>query len=227
MLTRRNLLKGAAAGVPIAMGSVARWPATALAQAGTKTFVLAPGQSFTFTVTTPTVLNAGTVFNVVTVSGRDDEGTAASANANATVTVTNATPSVVVNKFGRSSMPEGQTATFGFTISNTSSASTDPVTVTSVVDDVLGDLTAILMSLRNTSFRQELADRTGGLIDSKSGGELLSSVAAEFGRAVSDQDYLRSCSVALSLVFFGFALVVPFLSAAPSTMLRHKSSPAV
>ena len=38
MLTRRNLLKGAAAGVPIAMGSVARWPATALAQAGTKNF---------------------------------------------------------------------------------------------------------------------------------------------------------------------------------------------
>ena len=37
MLTRRNLLKGAAAGVPIAMGSVARWPTTALAQAGTKT----------------------------------------------------------------------------------------------------------------------------------------------------------------------------------------------
>jgi pimeloyl-ACP methyl ester carboxylesterase len=43
MLTRRNLLKGAAAGVPIAMGSVASWPATALAQAGTKTFVLAHG----------------------------------------------------------------------------------------------------------------------------------------------------------------------------------------
>jgi pimeloyl-ACP methyl ester carboxylesterase len=43
MLTRRNLLKGAAAGVPIAMGSVASWPATALAQAGTKIFVLAHG----------------------------------------------------------------------------------------------------------------------------------------------------------------------------------------
>ena len=43
MLTRRNLLKGAAAGVPIAMGSVARWPPIALAQTGTKTFVLAHG----------------------------------------------------------------------------------------------------------------------------------------------------------------------------------------
>ena len=43
MLTRRNLLKGAAAGVPIAMGSVAHWPATALAQTGAKTFVLAHG----------------------------------------------------------------------------------------------------------------------------------------------------------------------------------------
>jgi pimeloyl-ACP methyl ester carboxylesterase len=43
MLTRRNLLKGAAAGVPIAMGSVASWPPIALAQTGTKTFVLAHG----------------------------------------------------------------------------------------------------------------------------------------------------------------------------------------
>lgn len=42
MLTRSNLLEGAA-GVPIAMG-VARWPATALAQVGTRTFVLAHGE---------------------------------------------------------------------------------------------------------------------------------------------------------------------------------------
>ncbi|TBD71741.1 gluzincin family metallopeptidase [Rhizobium ruizarguesonis] len=63
---------------------------------------------------------------------------------------------------------------------------------TGAFHEFLGDLTAILMSLRNTSFRQKLAERTGGLLDSKSGGELLSSVAAEFGRAVSGQEYLRS-----------------------------------
>ena len=43
MLTRRNLLKGAAASVPVAMGGLARWPTAAQAQAGTKTFVLAHG----------------------------------------------------------------------------------------------------------------------------------------------------------------------------------------
>ena len=43
MLTRRNLLKGAAVGVPVAMGGLARGPVTAFAQAGTKTFVLAHG----------------------------------------------------------------------------------------------------------------------------------------------------------------------------------------
>ncbi|MBY3158996.1 serine protease [Rhizobium laguerreae] len=63
---------------------------------------------------------------------------------------------------------------------------------TGAFHEFLGDLTAILMSLRNTSFRHGLAERTGGLLDSKSGGELLSSVAAEFGRAVGDQEYLRS-----------------------------------
>lgn len=63
---------------------------------------------------------------------------------------------------------------------------------TGAFHEFLGDLTAILMTLRNASFRQELAKLTGGLLDSKSGGELLSSVAAEFGRAVGDQEYLRS-----------------------------------
>ncbi len=43
MLTRRNLLKGAAASVPVAVGGLARWPTAAQAQAGSKTFVLAHG----------------------------------------------------------------------------------------------------------------------------------------------------------------------------------------
>ncbi|MGR9079532.1 serine protease (plasmid) [Rhizobium leguminosarum] len=63
---------------------------------------------------------------------------------------------------------------------------------TAAFHEFLGDLTAILMSLRNAAVRQKLAETTGALLDSKSGGELLSSVAAEFGRAVSNQEYLRS-----------------------------------
>ena len=43
MLTRRNLLKVAAAGVPVALGGLARWPSAALGQTAPKTFVLAHG----------------------------------------------------------------------------------------------------------------------------------------------------------------------------------------
>ncbi|MBN1628967.1 MAG: cadherin repeat domain-containing protein, partial [Thermoleophilia bacterium] len=51
-------------------------------------------------------------------------------------------PTITVDKSGPASVPEGQTATYTFAITNTSLASSDPVIVTSVVDDVLGDLTA-------------------------------------------------------------------------------------
>ena len=37
---------------------------------------------------------------------------------------------------------EGNAATYSYAITNSSTASTDPVTITSVTDDVLGDLTA-------------------------------------------------------------------------------------
>src|SRR5262249_9111090 len=58
-----------------------------------------------------------------------------------TVTVTNVNPTVEIDKTGPATISEGQTATYSFTITNTSPAVTDPITVTSVVDDVLGDLT--------------------------------------------------------------------------------------
>jgi hypothetical protein len=41
---------------------------------------------------------------------------------------------------------EGEPATYAFTIRNTSPASTDPVTVTSVVDTLLGDLTGAALA---------------------------------------------------------------------------------
>src|SRR5262249_25275832 len=96
---------------------------------------------FTFSFTTVTALNAGTVINTVSVAGHDDEGTTASAQDSDTLIVTNVDPSIKVVKDGPTTLPEGQTATYSFTITNTSTASTDPVTITSVIDDVLGDLT--------------------------------------------------------------------------------------
>ena len=113
-----------------------------ISQGHTGAIVLAPGQIFTFTFTTPTPPNAGTVFNLVTVSGRDDEGTVAVGTDTATVTVTDRAPSLTVNKTAPAGISEGNVVTYNFAITNTSPASTDPVTVTSVVDNVLGDLTS-------------------------------------------------------------------------------------
>ncbi|MBZ9801097.1 serine protease [Mesorhizobium sp. ES1-6] len=65
---------------------------------------------------------------------------------------------------------------------------------TGAFHEFLGDLTAILMTLRNSSFRGELAARTDGDLRTKSGEDLLAAVAAEFGNAVSRQPYLRSAA---------------------------------
>src|SRR5262249_52932124 len=91
--------------------------------------------------TTTTALTTGTVVNTVTVSGVDDEGDPASATDSHTLNVADVPPGISVDKSGPATVAEGQTATYSFTITNTSLASTDPVTVTSVVDDKLGDLT--------------------------------------------------------------------------------------
>lgn len=60
--------------------------------------------------------------------------------------------------------------------------------------EFLGDLTAILMTLRNNSFRRVLAARTEGDLNSKAGTELIGAIAAEFGKAVTGQPYLRSAA---------------------------------
>ena len=57
-----------------------------------------------------------------------------------TLTVANVVPTITVDK-AVTNINEGNTATYSYTITNTSTASTDPVTITSVIDDVLGDLT--------------------------------------------------------------------------------------
>src|SRR4029453_1770978 len=99
-------------------------------------------QTFTFSFTTTAVLNAGTVVNTVSVTGHDDENSPASGQDSHTLTVTNVTPTITVDKTAPATMAEGNTVTYGFAITNTSPASTDPVTITSVVDSVLGDLTS-------------------------------------------------------------------------------------
>src|SRR5262249_9179083 len=94
-----------------------------------------------FSVTSP-VLDAGTLVNQVTVGGHDDEGSAASASDSTTVAVSDVPPSITVAKTAPAAVLEGSTITYQFSITNTSVVSTDPVSISSVVDDVLGNLTA-------------------------------------------------------------------------------------
>ena len=60
---------------------------------------------------------------------------------------------------------------------------------TAAFHEFVGDLTAILLALRNTSFRMRLAERTAGDL---SAAENISSIAEEFGARVKDRPYLRS-----------------------------------
>lgn len=60
---------------------------------------------------------------------------------------------------------------------------------TGAFHEFIGDLTAILIILRNNDFRQRLVEKTDGNL---SEADILSSVAEEFGSAVSENPYLRS-----------------------------------
>jgi len=60
---------------------------------------------------------------------------------------------------------------------------------TGAFHEFIGDLTAILIILRNNNFRGKIAIDTGGDI---SAAENLTSLAEEFGSAVSDKPYLRT-----------------------------------
>jgi len=73
---------------------------------------------------------------------------------------------------------------------------------TGAFHEFLGDLVAILMTLRNNSFRRALATRTAGHLESKSGEALLAAVGTEFGNAVTGQPYLRSAANKYSLGMF-------------------------
>ena len=75
---------------------------------------------------------------------QDNDGNTSN-QAMVTVDYTEPPPAISVDK-SATNIAEGNSATYSFTITNTSSASTDPVTITSVVDDVLGDLTSTALA---------------------------------------------------------------------------------
>ncbi|MFT3680106.1 MAG: hypothetical protein QM791_07520 [Ferruginibacter sp.] len=60
---------------------------------------------------------------------------------------------------------------------------------TGAFHEFIGDLTAILIILRNNNFRRSIAKQTEGIIEDA---VQLTSLAEQFGRAVSDNPYLRT-----------------------------------
>ena len=105
------------------------------------------GATVTFTVLeTAPDQNAGTTYvNKLSVIGQDDEGDPASTGATATIGYTDVLPSLSSTaQASVASVPEGgvppQAVTYTYTVTNTSPATTDPVTITSISDSNDGSL---------------------------------------------------------------------------------------
>ncbi len=100
--------------------------------------------SCTFTALVSCNAAASPATDTVTAAGTDDEGTAASAMASASVTCTDVLPSITVSKAASpTSITEpGGVVDFTVEVTNTSVAG-DPVTLTSLTDDVYGDVTMV------------------------------------------------------------------------------------
>ncbi|AOO81288.1 hypothetical protein BHK69_13185 [Bosea vaviloviae] len=114
--------------------------AAALAANGGNPIVLDPGETFTFTFTSPIILqNSGTTHtNVVTVTAHDDENTPVTDNDDHVISVTDLDPTVkVVKTASVSSIAEGVAASivYSYAVTNESAASTDPLQVQSLIDD--------------------------------------------------------------------------------------------
>jgi hypothetical protein len=106
--------------------------------------ILLPGESFSFEFTSDIiVLDAGgTQTNIVTVVGVDDEGETATDDDNHIVTAENVAPLISIVKDGPAFINEGgEDVTFHITITN-NSVETDPLTITSLEDDVFGNILA-------------------------------------------------------------------------------------
>ncbi|HHB90107.1 MAG TPA: hypothetical protein ENK60_02230 [Anaerolineae bacterium] len=102
---------------------------------------IAPGASYTCQFSVHITGNAGdTHTNTVTAEATDDDSNQLSSSDDATVTITNASSSIVVTKSASptSVAAPGDDVTFTVVVENTSTA--DTVTITSLIDDVYGDL---------------------------------------------------------------------------------------
>jgi hypothetical protein len=67
---------------------------------------------------------------------------------------------------------------------------------TAAFHEFIGDLTAILIILRNNEFRRQLAEMTAGKL---SDAEHLANIAEQFGEAVQDKPYLRNANSPLTM----------------------------
>ncbi len=102
---------------------------------------LAPGASYDCSFSGAVAGNAGSSHtDVVTASGTDDDGNPVSDDDDATVTITNLPSSILVTKSATptSIQEPGGTVTFAVSVKNTSAV--DSVTITSLSDDVYGNL---------------------------------------------------------------------------------------
>ncbi len=100
-----------------------------------------PGQSTTCQFSKTISGNAGvTHTNRVTASGIDDDNVAVSGQGSATVTIDNTNPSITVSKSANpAGVPSGGSVQYTVRIDNTSNIQ-DPVTITSLSDNVFGGL---------------------------------------------------------------------------------------
>jgi len=104
--------------------------------------IIAPGGSYTCLFSAFVAGNAGdSEVNVITADGTDDDGTPVSDDDDAVVTVSDVAPAIVVIKDADTNVVglAGSDVTFSVVISNVS-VSTDPVTITSLVDSIYGNL---------------------------------------------------------------------------------------
>ncbi|NOU50207.1 hypothetical protein HG263_06580 [Pseudoalteromonas sp. JBTF-M23] len=99
--------------------------------------------TYTCQFTTNILGNAGDVeTDIVTASGIDDNGNSLSGEDTAQVTLIDSLPSISLDKTANptSMLEPGGLVTFSVVINNTSPASSDPVTITSLVDNIHGNL---------------------------------------------------------------------------------------
>ncbi|WP_440056552.1 DUF7507 domain-containing protein (plasmid) [Pseudoalteromonas sp. T1lg65] len=99
--------------------------------------------TYTCSFTVDLVGNAGDVeTNIVTASGTDDNGNNLNGDDDATVTLSDSIPSITLVKTASPTelLEPGGAVTFSVVINNTSAASSDPVTIDSLIDSIHGDL---------------------------------------------------------------------------------------